>query len=206
MTVPWATRRHDPVAEAQSFLDQAQHGTDQAASQADGLRAGLDRLIGLAHPLTMRTLTSDVPVVELVELTVQYRVAAQDLVAQVVAARAATTRAAACLVSIDITDPAFRDVSPTVGELSVAVIGLDAVLGFAEPVVSRIREALDAAEYAPHTQDSDQVVDTMRTLGQCARDLAAISRLLDASVPVRHAVITHRVGTIVSFLPRSADA
>lgn len=204
MTVPWATRRHDPVAEAQSFLDQAQHGTDQAASQADGLRAGLESLIGLAHPLTTR-LTSDVPVVELVELTVQYRVAAQDLVAQVVAARAATTRAAACLVSIDITDPAFRDVSPTVGELSVAVIGLDAVLGFAEPVVSRIREALDAAQHAPHTQDASKVADTMRTLGQCARDLAAISRLLDASVPVRHAAITDRVGTIVSFSPRSTD-
>jgi len=205
MTVPWATRRHDPVAEAQSFLDQAQHGTDQAASQADGLRAGLDSLIGLAHALTLRTLTNDAPVVELGELTDQYRGAAQDLVEQVVAARAATTRAAACLVSIDITDPAFRDASPTVGELSVAVIGLDAVLGFAEPVVSRIRDALDAAAYAPHTQDADQVADPMRTLGQCARDLAAISRLLDASVPVRHAPITHREATIVSFSPRSAD-
>ena len=205
MTVPWATRRHDPVAEAQSFLDQAQHGTDQAASQADGLRAGLDSLIGLAHALTLRTLTNDAPVVELGELTDQYRGAAQDLVEQVVAARAATTRAAACLVSIDITDPAFRDASPTVGELSVAVIGLDAVLGFAEPVVSRIRDALDAAAYAPHTQDADQVADPMRPLGQCARDLAAISRLLDASVPVRHAPITHREATIVSFSPRSAD-
>ena len=111
----------------------------------------------------------------------------------------------ACLVSIDITDPAFRDASTAVGELSVAVIGLDAVLGFAEPVVSRIREALDAAAYAPHTQDASKVVDTMRTLGQCARDLAALSRLLDASVPVRHAAITGRVGTIVSFLPRSTD-
>lgn len=172
----------DAIARAGSYLEYATRCSDQAGRLAGQLSGGLDVWVCSLRQVCCQPRISAGEWATTVGAAGRHRAAVGELRLLVSEALRAVNCAATCLLAIGAPEPSCPGLAGAVATVSVAVIRLDAVLRFADPVIDQITGSLIDARHACECHNPARISGSLLVLDEHSRELSALARIIEVTV------------------------